>query len=439
MLLLAACGQPRPDALKGEVCRSILADGYAPYSSTDIKPDVLVRNAVSPAAEVTVPTANRAFRDHLTSRYAGRAATGPRVKILAVSAGGAWGAFSAGFLDGWGRNPGADKRPQFDVVTGVSTGSMLAPIMFLGREPDIERLRAEYRELTNDKVFTRRSLFGLLSAPSIYDTTPLRRRVESIVDDAMVEDIAREHGKRTLAVMAVNLDSGQPKIFDLTEIAARATPVADRRGRIINAIMASAAIPIGFPPVFIDGDMYVDGGVRSHAFIVQEVVAALSGNRPVATSGGLDVYRLSERGPALDLTIVVSGDMKVMRDCVGSGHLDLLSIAGRTATVMTDQLLRNSIELLLAQVGRRVQNHARYIDAADLVAYPRPGSNPSETPDGRCIVPVDGEDQFVPAFQTCLDTKAFALGQRPQIPWRITVRASAVQRAPQTPAVTGQR
>jgi hypothetical protein len=95
---------------------------------------------------------------------------------------------------------------------------------------------------------------------------------------------------------------------------------------------------------------------------------------------------------------------------------------------VTDQLLRSSVELLLAQVGRPARNRARYIDASDMVAYPRPGDNPTETPDGRCVVPGDNDDQFVPGFQQCLDRKAFDLGQLPKIPWKITVRASVMER-----------
>ena len=127
-----------------------------------------------------------------------------------MSAGGAWGAFSVGFLDGWGHNAGSDPRPAFDIVTGVSTGSMIAPIIFLNRQDDIERLRGVYRALTNEQVFTRRSFFGLLSSTSLYDTAPLRRQVESIVDAEMVLRLARENERdRVLAYR--NAQGGPPE------------------------------------------------------------------------------------------------------------------------------------------------------------------------------------------------------------------------------------
>ena len=426
---LTACGAPRPEALQGEVCKSIATAGRTPYPWPDIYQSVIdAQRTLPPAAMAPATPAppapaasarNEAFRAKVAQQADTRAAVErpaiprpvvvePPTRILSVSAGGAWGAFSAGFLEGWGEN-GTEPRPRFDVVTGVSTGSMVAPVIFLGDPARMAKLRSLYSNLSNKDVFTSRGPLSLLTATSLYDNAPLRRKVEEILDEEMVEAIAAENEKRTLAVMATNLDSGVPEVFDLTAIAARKDmTMAQRRQRMIAAIMASAALPIGFPPEFIDNNMYVDGGVRLHVFFTRELLAALQGKR-------------------LDVTIVVSGDMKVGRDCTGRSGLDLLSVAQRTASIATDQLLRSSVESLLT-VGRQRGNVARYIDAAGLIDYGATVPQPGMPPPGPCKVATDNDDLFDPAFQTCLAQHGAAMGRASPIPWRLTIGAGRVTR-----------
>lgn len=437
LALLAACGGPRPAALQGDVCHRIATEGHAPYPWPDIlRSPVAMLQAATPAGaiDLLLPAEHNALRDRLARLYAGRARSREPVRILSVSAGGSWGAFSLGFLDGWGHNE-RDRRPVFDIVTGVSTGSMIAPIVFLDQPADntckasdacptdLARLREKYRNLTDGQVLDKRSVLSLLSSSSLYDTAPLRREVEAIVTADLVVRIANERTAkgRSLIVMAVNLDSGMPTPFDLTDIAADVTKPADwRRRRIIDIIMASAAIPIAFPPVFIDGDMYVDGGTRKHAFILGNLVAAISGRPMGMPQAGLQRYVAAPAGPPIDLSIVVSGDMKVMPDCTGKQHLDLVRIVKRTATVSTDQLLRDSVELLLLNIGQSGANRARFIDASSLVSYPTP--RPVAPTENLCPLPTDDDQLFNPRFQTCLDQRGYMLGQRDAIPWRTSPR-----------------
>ncbi|TXL71438.1 hypothetical protein FHP25_29860 [Vineibacter terrae] len=429
--LLAGCGGPRPAEQQGDVCRSIATEGRAPYPWPDILQSATPLRAVRQGdADLLVRPENRGFRDKVSRRYA--VPTAKPLEVLSVSAGGAWGAFSIGFLDGWGHNAGPDPRPRFDIVTGVSTGSMIAPIIFLNDQGDIERLRGTYRTLTNDQVFTKRSLLTALASTSLYDTAPLRRRVESLLDTGMVLRIARENEKnRMLALLVVNLDSGVPEVFDITEMASDATKtLEERRRRIIDVMMASAAIPIAFPPVFIDGNMYVDGGARRHAFIAREVMAAVQGQPREPRTSGLERYSLSAAHRPIDLAIVVSGDMRVMRDCVGKKRLDLLAMAGRTQEVVTDQLLRDSVELLLLQVGQSRANRARFVDASALVAYPK--SRDADLRSGLCAVPEGDDALFDPTFQDCLDRQGYAVGQRDLIPWKIQLRESRMVRSPRS-------
>jgi predicted acylesterase/phospholipase RssA len=453
-LLLAGCGAPRPAALQGEVCKSIAKAGQSPYPWPDIYQSVIDAQAqlapvppggLPPAAALPAPpppvavaggsARNEAFRNKIAAQAAARQqapppppppgvaprleapAPKPPTRALSVSAGGAWGAFSAGFLQGWGEN-GAEPRPKFDVVTGVSTGSMIAPVIFLGDAKRMAKLRELYSNLASNDVFTSRGTLALLSATSLYDTAPLRRKVEEILDEEMVEAIAAESGNRALVVMATNLDSGVPEIFDLTDIAAHPDmTMAQKRQRMVAAVMASAAVPIGFPPEYIDNNLYVDGGVRMHVFLTRQLQAALQEKR-------------------LDLTIVVSGDMKVGRDCTGKDGLDLLSIAGRTASIAIDQLLRASVESLLT-VGRQRGNVARYIDAASLIDYGATVPQPGLPPPGPCRV-VEGngtESMFDPTFQRCLADHGATMGRSDPIPWRLTIRGGRITRPAVVPPI----
>jgi predicted acylesterase/phospholipase RssA len=426
--VLAGCGAPRPEALQGEVCKSMATAGRTPYPWPDIYQSTLdAQMSPAPSASAPEPAYTpraAAVRLKLASQAAVRqeeqrqvapqraAPPPPPTRILSVSAGGAWGAFSAGFLEGWGENA-AEPRPSFDVVTGVSTGSMIAPVIFLGDAKRMAKLREMYSGLSDKDAFTKRSLLSLATATSLYDNAPLRRKVEEMMDEEMVEAIAGQSERRTLLVLAANLDSGVPDVFDLTGIAARKDmAMVDKRRRIIAAIMASAALPLAFPPEFIDNNLYVDGGVRLHVFFTREVLAALPGRQ-------------------LDVTIVVSGDLKVERDCTGKNGLDLLSIAGRTATIAIDQLLRSSVESMLT-VGRQRGNVARYIDAADLIDYGATVLPPGAPRPGPCRIGSDrtSDDQFDPAFQSCLAKHGYEMGKANPIPWRLTIRGGRVGRGP---------
>ena len=97
----------------------------------------------------------------LTDRFLARVAAETKrdgqstIDILVVSGGGDWGAFGAGVLKGWGRVKGANARPRFDIVTGVSTGALIAPFAFLGDDASIERIVQLYRNPRKDIAASR--------------------------------------------------------------------------------------------------------------------------------------------------------------------------------------------------------------------------------------------------------------------------------------------
>lgn len=196
-----------------------------------------------------------------------------RLDILAISGGGADGAFGAGLLVGWTK---AKTRPTFEVVTGVSTGALIAPFAYLGPTWD-KQLSAAYAGGGASGVLKGRGL-GVLFSSSLYSPEALRRLVESYCTPVMLHEIAEQHAKgRRLLIATTNLDSQRTVVWDMGAIAARGGPDGLKLFR--DVLVASAAIPGVFPPVMIpvtapDGrvidEMHVDGGVTAPFVTIPE-------------------------------------------------------------------------------------------------------------------------------------------------------------------------
>lgn len=189
---------------------------------------------------------------------------------LVISGGGANGAYGAGVLKAWSE---LGTRPEFTIVTGVSTGALTAPFAFLGSDYDakLERL---YTTLDTTQLINSRGFFSILGADSVVDTSPLSRVLKDTVDDEMIGALAHEYSKgRVLSVATTNMDAGRPVIWNLTRMAASGHPGAPQLIR--DVLLASASIPGAFPPVYIEVDardgrqydeMHGDGGVSSQMF-----------------------------------------------------------------------------------------------------------------------------------------------------------------------------
>jgi hypothetical protein len=191
--------------------------------------------------------------------------------FLAISGGGDDGAFGAGLLVGWSDR---GDRPIFDVVTGVSTGSLSAPFVFLGQKYDTQ-LKEIYTDTTAGDIFVRRpAVLAAIASDAVSDSAPLRRMIARYLDQAMVQRIAEEYNKgRLLFILTTNLDQGRPVIWNIGAIAASNNPKA--QDLIIDVLLASASIPAVFPPVMLDvtvdgaryQEMHVDGGTIAQAFL----------------------------------------------------------------------------------------------------------------------------------------------------------------------------
>jgi predicted acylesterase/phospholipase RssA len=182
--------------------------------------------------------------------------------VLVLSGGGPDGAFGCGVLNGWRLSP--TKRPIFDVVTGVSTGALIAPFAFLGEERDDQLLRELYTHLRDDDVHA--GAFSAGSPVAVFDTTPLKQLIARHVTSETLDRIAAAHRQgRRLYVATVDLDAGAVLIWPMSRIAAGSSP--DRLDRFRQILLAAAAIPVLFAPVRIDGDLHVDAGMRETVFL----------------------------------------------------------------------------------------------------------------------------------------------------------------------------
>ncbi len=212
---------------------------------------------------------------------------------LAISGGGANGAFGAGLLAGWAK---AGTRPEFTMVTGVSTGALTAPFAFLGAEYDDE-LKLVYTTTKTSDIAKERSLISGILSDSMASTEPLKRLIKKYVTPEVIEAISIEHKKgRRLFVGTVNLDAARSVIWNIGAIASSDHP--EKIALIHDILRASAAIPVAFPPVIIpvdiDGkqydEMHVDGGTGSQVFVYPAAVNWKQITKKLKVKGKPEVY-----------------------------------------------------------------------------------------------------------------------------------------------------
>ena len=224
---------------------------------------------------------------------------------LALSGGGADGAFGAGLLAGWSAR---GTRPQFAVVTGASAGALIAPFAFVGAAYD-ETLRSVFASGEMANLLQSDGLAGLFGT-GLFKTAPLRDLIARHVDAALLEAIAREYRRgRRLYVVTTNIDAQRTAIWDMGKIAASGEPGALELFR--NVLTASASVPGVFSPVLIDveadgkrfAEMHVDGGVTTNVLIVPEA-ALLSGTPLFAPDARPKVYIVMNGKLAPDFEVV---------------------------------------------------------------------------------------------------------------------------------------
>ncbi|MEM8658966.1 MAG: patatin-like phospholipase family protein, partial [Pseudomonadota bacterium] len=307
LLALAACSAPPPEDLSCPVLNVASPEGIEVSQGTVMTPE-----------EAQVFGMGAMFDQRAeameTSRAAPRAL--PRIKVALLSAGGQFGAYTAGFMNGWSQNPSDPRPAQFDVVTGVSTGALIAPFVFGGPQYD-GTLSQLYNGVREEDILRRRGALEVLGAPSLWDADPLARQVDQNLTRALWDDIASAEESRTLLVGTVNVNTGFFEAFDLTEVAAKGG--ATGRDCMREGLLASAAIPVAFPPRLINGNYYIDGAARQGLFLRGLAAAQV---RP-------EIYVFlnnPETFPSDDPSYA------------------LPTLAGRSTQILSDELLRSSAE-----------------------------------------------------------------------------------------------
>jgi predicted patatin/cPLA2 family phospholipase len=270
----------------------------------------------------------------------------PTAYYLAVSGGGDNGAFGAGLLNGWSET---GTRPEFRMVTGVSTGALIAPFAFLGPQYDAA-LREVYTTMTPERVFRARGLSAALFNDAMADTSPLADVIAKYADQKMFAAIAREYNEgRLLLIGTTDLDAQRPVIWNIGALAASGKPEALKLFHQI--LRASAAIPGLFEPVMIDveldgrkyQEMHVDGGTIAQLFLYPP---ALEANRLLKRKRAAYIIRNARLDPdyvmAERRTINIAG-RAINTMLAASGHNDVLR------TYFISQ--RDGVDYNLAYIG----------------------------------------------------------------------------------------
>jgi len=268
-------------------------------------------------------------RKELRARYAG-VMNRPH-SYLVISGGGADGAYGAGLLSGW---TDRGTRPEFQIVTGISTGALIAPFAFLGPDYD-PLLREVYTSYSTSDLVAPRSLWQIIRSDSALDTAPLRALIAQYFNDEVIEAIAAEGRRgRSLLVGTTNLDAARPVIWDITRIADSGATGA--RDLIHDVILASASIPGAFPPVLIEveangqlyDEMHVDGGVMGQLFFGSKGINWFTVFKRLGVVGKPDLYlirngRLREHWKSVEprLLPVVSRTVSSLIRTQGIGDL----------------------------------------------------------------------------------------------------------------------
>lgn len=263
---------------------------------------------------------------------------------LALSAGGEDSAFGAGLLSGLSET---GRRPEYSVVTGVSSGALLAPFAFLGSSRDAD-LKRDFTAISAADVFEDRR-----TVDSLLDTWPLREFIDARITPQLLADIAAEYRRgRRLIVVTTDLDSGRPLAWNMGAIAAVGGDAALKLFRQI--LLATSAIPGLFPPVPIEveakgkrfTELHADGGLAATIYIAPDSIL-------LANSA-------SSRLPASQVTLILNS--KLMTEFAMTDR-SLVGVLGRSLSIGVKRASR-SAAILIAGAARRsgTDFNVAYID-----------------------------------------------------------------------------
>jgi hypothetical protein len=287
---------------------------------------------------------NESFKQESPNEYRkGMATVYP---VLLVSGGGSHGAYGAGVLNGWSKE---GTRPKFKVVTGISTGALIAPFAFLGSDYDDE-LKELYTTMSTGNVASKKGPLALLTSDSLNSTRPLARVIKKHFNKDLIKKIAKEHNKgRRLYVGTANLDAQRLVIWNMGKIAQVGDD--DSVELFHKVLLASSAIPIAFPPVFFkveaDGkkyeEMHVDGGTVTQVFSLHGILQG------------------TQRHKNAEIYLIWNGFVSPKREAVKD---DIPSIASRAVDTMINyQGLGDMLRLYVLSGEKLHDFHLAFIPA----------------------------------------------------------------------------
>lgn len=275
--------------------------------------------------------------------------------MLVVSAGGLKGAYGAGFLKGWSQE---GSRPIFKIITGVSSGSIIALCAFLGKDYD-DKLEKFFTTLSTKDIMKRNNVFSILFGKSFMSSSPLAKKISVIVDEKFMARVAEEHRRgRRLFIGTVNLDAEEFIVWDMGAVACKGGPDSVQMFRKI--LLASSSMPMMFPPVYfkvssVSGELYdemhVDGGAMRELFFVDQLTKNIdfSKYRP-------QIYILS--------TSHMSPNRQQVRD-------NLIDIGTRALEMLEAQAYSGDIYRLFAFVQKRSLDFNLAYIPADFKLHPK--------------------------------------------------------------------
>ncbi|MDO8488855.1 MAG: patatin-like phospholipase family protein [Candidatus Omnitrophota bacterium] len=209
--------------------------------------------------------------------------------VLAVSAGGPNGSYGAGFLKGWSKQ---GTRPLFKIITGVSSGAVIALCAFLGKDYD-DQLEEFFTTMSTRDIMKQNNIFSILFGNSLMNPAPLVKKISVIVNEELISKVAKEHMRgRRLFIGTVNLDAQAFVVWDMGALACKGG--ADSVEMFRKILMASSSMPMMFPPVYFKvisatGELYdeihVDGGSMREVFYIDRLTKNMEGE---ATVAGID-------------------------------------------------------------------------------------------------------------------------------------------------------
>ena len=360
------------------VVAAVLAAGCA---SVDARPDRGMVDLLSArrADDTSRALQTRELMEKLVKRAESKAKSAaggtkataqPTIDVLVISGGGDWGAFGAGVLKGWGRVRGELARPQFDVVTGVSTGALIAPFAFLGDEQSIDRIIGLYRNPREDVAVSRGMFFFLPNNPSFFVLPGLERDLRTALDRTMIERIvAEERTGRGLVVNTTNIDLGDMRAWDIVAEAKRSL-AGNNEDHVRTILLASAGIPAVFPARGIGDYLYVDGAITGNI---------LYGGRAREEDSLPALWRAKHPGapmPRLRYWIIFNNQYRFPPQVTQERWPDIMN----RATIMATQTsTMNSIRHLFAmaenqRLKRNVEIEVRVMAVPDEWVPPKPGT-----------------------------------------------------------------